>query len=564
MNTRKLWIQVGVLFAVVYLALLWARPMITPDEARYGAMGAEMLSIGEWFKLRMVGFTYYEKPPLGTWCIAASIGVFGHNAFAIRFPCAVASLITAIAAGSVARRMTGRREAAPLAAMVQLTTLFPMVIGTVALLDPIFTAFTSLTLAWFFAATQEQRKTQAIWLLLSGGAAGLAFMTKGLLAFAIPALTAASYLCWQRRWKDLFTMPWLPIMGAVITAGPLALLLHQAEPGFWNYFIVVEHFRRFANPDPNQHVEPWWLLMLVLLGGSLFWLIVWPRAFNSLRGVASIAHGFRFCLCWIVPPLLLLSLSAGKLPTYILPLFAPISVLVAVGLLRWREGVKHSCDSGTRIVLLLLRVLALTAFVLAIIDTHTIGIPQLWLAHAAPRWVLIGIALLTWSVLESFSHRTTQPMHWLARSMWIPVPMLLALQLLLPDALLATMKVPWQILHNNHAALMAADHVVAIHSVGHAVSWSTGRTDLLIVGDPSEFDNELKIESEQGRLLSLETLMQRIPQWTSNGTIVLALETDQAKMLATRFSKLVRSLQTDRDLTLLVLGAYPDTSPTRP
>ena len=44
MSVRALWIQVGLLFAVLYLALLWARPMITPDEARYGAMGADMLA----------------------------------------------------------------------------------------------------------------------------------------------------------------------------------------------------------------------------------------------------------------------------------------------------------------------------------------------------------------------------------------------------------------------------------------------------------------------------------------------------------------------------------------
>ena len=34
MSVRALWIQVGLLFAVLYLALLWARPLITPDEAR--------------------------------------------------------------------------------------------------------------------------------------------------------------------------------------------------------------------------------------------------------------------------------------------------------------------------------------------------------------------------------------------------------------------------------------------------------------------------------------------------------------------------------------------------
>ena len=139
MTARRLWIQVALLFAVLYVALLGVRPLITPDEPRYGAMAADMLASGQWLKLRMAGFTYYEKPPMGVWLIAASEAVFGHNAFAVRLPGALASLVSALCAGMVARRVSGRAEAAPLAALVQLTTVFPMVIGTFAVLDPIFT-----------------------------------------------------------------------------------------------------------------------------------------------------------------------------------------------------------------------------------------------------------------------------------------------------------------------------------------------------------------------------------------------------------------------------------------
>ena len=43
MNERRLWIQVGLLFAVLYVALLGVRPLITPDEPRYAAMAAACL-----------------------------------------------------------------------------------------------------------------------------------------------------------------------------------------------------------------------------------------------------------------------------------------------------------------------------------------------------------------------------------------------------------------------------------------------------------------------------------------------------------------------------------------
>ena len=554
MSVRALWIQVGLLFAVLYLALLWARPMITPDEARYGAMGADMLASGDWMKLRMAGFTYYEKPPLGTWLVAGSIACFGHNAFAIRLPCALAALTSALAAGMVTRRATGRRELGPLAAMVQLTTLLPFLLGTVLLLDPIFTAFTSLTLAWFLAACQTGGRARAKWLLASGAAAGLGFMTKGLLAFAIPGVAAAAFLCWERRWKDLCAMPWLPLLGAVLAGGPLALLLHRSEPGFWNYFVVVEHLRRFATPDINQHPEPWWVLTVVLVGGSLFWLAHWPRVTKALRTGEGWRSGIRFCLAWIVPPLALLSLSKGKLPTYVLPLFPPVAVLVTMGLVRWREGVTQSRDAGTTIALLVVRVLALGAFMLALLGTQTLGLPRLWLGPEAPRWVLLGIALLAWSMLEASSHRATEARSWLMRTAWIPVPGLLCMLLLLPDALLSPQKLPWELLQRHAAALRAAPHLVVSNANGHAIAWTTGRSDFLVAGDPSEFDNELHIASEQARLVSTEALPSRVAEWLPQGPVALVISTDQADALAKRFGDQVRAIESDRDLTVLVLG----------
>lgn len=554
MSERRLWIQVGALFAVLYLALLGVRPLITPDEPRYGAMAADMLARGEWLKLRMAGFTYYEKPPMGTWLIAASEAAFGHNAFAIRLPGALASLVSALAAGMVARRMTGRREAAPLTAMVQLTTAFPFVIGTVAVLDPIFTGFTSLTLAWFLAGAQASGRPRAGWLLASGAAAGFAFLTKGLLAFAIPALGAGAWLVWERRWRDLLTLPWLPMLGAALSAGPLAWMLHRSEPGFWNYFVIVEHFRRFAKPDENQHAEPWWLLTVVLVGGSLFWTVVWPRAFGALRGQAQARPVARFALAWVVAPLVLLSLSAGKLPTYVLPLFAPISALVACGLLRWREGVKSSRDAGTTVVVALTGLLAAAAFAAALVGGERLGLPRLWTSAEGLHWCVAGLAMLAWAALELRSHRTREAPAWLARCAWIPVPALLCVHALLPDAVLSAPKAPWALLARHETALRSADTLVLINSTGHAVNWITGRTDMLILGDPSEFDNELDIPSERARLIEHADLDQAANRWLQRGSVALLVDAGSAARLAKAHPDLVRAHEPDREIALLVLA----------
>ncbi|NBV65238.1 MAG: 4-amino-4-deoxy-L-arabinose transferase, partial [Planctomycetes bacterium] len=65
-SLRTLILWALLIFALTSVVGLGARPLAVPDEARYGAMGADMLTSGDWLKLRMAGFTYYEKPPLGT------------------------------------------------------------------------------------------------------------------------------------------------------------------------------------------------------------------------------------------------------------------------------------------------------------------------------------------------------------------------------------------------------------------------------------------------------------------------------------------------------------------
>lgn len=554
MNSRSLWPQVGAVFAALYVALLWARPMITPDEARYGAMGADMLASGEWLKLRLCGFVYYEKPPLGTWLIAASIGLFGHNPFAVRLPCALASAASALAAGWIARRISGRREAAPLAALVQLTTVFPMVIGTVAVLDPIFTAFTSLTLACFLQGAAGQTHARRRWLLAAGAAAGLAFMTKGLLAFAIPALAAGGWIAWEGRWRQLPALTALPIVGAAIVAGPLAWLVHRSEPSFWRYFIEVEHFRRFAAPDDNQHSEPWWLMSLVLVAGGLFWTVLWPRTWGALRGATDMRSGIRFCLAWIALPLALLSLSSGKLPTYVLPLLPPASALVAVGLLRWREGRASSRDAGTTVALVIVRVLALACVALAVLGGARFGLPRLWSGAEWSRWLLLAVMFLTWSLLEARAHHASTAPSWLARMAWVPVPALMCVHLLFPTALISATKAPWDALQRHDAALREATRVIVTNTTGHPINWTTGRTDLILVGDPNEFDNELGIETEKARFVSYEALQPSVRAWLASGSVVIAAGPGTVDAIAKAMPEHVRTREIDRELAILVLA----------
>ncbi len=512
MDARRHWIICILLFLALGVAGLTVRPLIVPDEPRYGIIPAEMVDTGNWLALRMAGFVYYEKPPLGYWFTAASMTVFGQNAFAIRLPSAIATLVVALVAAWMAVRITGRREDGPLAFMVQATTLAPLVIGTVALLDPPFAAFVALSMGALYCACTSIGRVRAGWLALAGVAAGFAFLTKGLLAFAIPGVSALLFLTWERRWKDMLTMPWIPLGAAAITIAPFAWMIHRAEPGFWEYFIVVEHFRRVASPDANQHPEPWWQFLVVFPIGAMLWTLAWPNAWKGLRDATEWRTGLRFMVAWVVAPITLLSFSSGKLPTYVLPLFAPVAVLVSIGLLRARASERISLDRFALFARAIVRIAAVASFVIAIAGGRRFGIPVLWESGESLRFAYMGAALLLWAQLDVWSWKAPNPRAWLLRTALAPVPVLLAIQFLYPEAALSAVKHPWPLLQRHAEELRSADVVVTSAGPAHALAWVTGRRDFLIAGSPGEFDNELDIASEQSR---------KIP-WSAVGARVLA------------------------------------------
>ena len=510
MDARRNWIICILLFLALGVTGLTVRPLVVPDEPRYGIIPAEMVDTGNWLALRMAGFVYYEKPPLGYWLTAASMTVFGHNAFAIRLPSVLATLVVALVAAWMAVRITGRRQDGPLAFMVQATTLAPLIIGTVALLDPPFAAFVALSMGALYCGCTSIGRVRAGWLALAGVAAGFAFLTKGLLAFAIPGVSALLFLAWERRWKDMLTMPWIPLGAAAITIAPFAWMIHRAEPGFWEYFIVVEHFRRVASPDSNQHPEPWWQFLVVFPIGALLWTLAWPNAWKGLRDATEWRSGMRFMAAWVIAPITLLSLSSGKLPTYVLPLFAPVAVLVAIGLLRARAAERVMPDRLALFARTLVRIAAVASFIIAIAGGRRFGIPVLWESGEALRFTYIGAALLLWAQLDVWSWKAADPRTWLLRTALAPVPVLLAIQFLYPEAALSAVKHPWPFLQRHAEELRSVNVLVTSAAPAHALSWVTGRRDFVIAGSPSEFDNELNLPQEESRKIEWSTVAAKV------------------------------------------------------
>jgi len=134
---KKTYIALILLFLTIYIVPLGLRPLIIPDEDRYGEIPREMIASGNWVTPQLNGVRYFEKPVMGYWLNALSMSVFGENAFAIRFPSAISAGISALMMIILLRRYSRSEFQPVLAALVFLTCFQVYGISVFSLLDSI-------------------------------------------------------------------------------------------------------------------------------------------------------------------------------------------------------------------------------------------------------------------------------------------------------------------------------------------------------------------------------------------------------------------------------------------
>lgn len=333
---------VAACFLVLYLGSIWQRPLFIPDETRYAEIPREMIASGDFIVPRLNGLPYFEKPVLGYWINAAAMMMFGEVPGAVRIMGALCTLLSAGLLWLLCRR-AGEEKTGRTAAVVFLLSGLVFAVGTYGVLDAQFSFFVMLAMtAFYFGYTEEIRWRRAGYLAASGAAVGLAFLAKGLLGFVLPAVAILPFLAWQKDWKRIFTLPWIPLAVALAVLTPWSIAVHDAEPHFWTQFIGVEHFQRFVSGQGanDDRAQPFWFFLPVLLGGLLPWTLFLPAVWLGYRGKVRELFAkplLRYAACMGAVWFVLFSISSGKLATYLLPCLPAYAVLIAAGLVRYAE-----------------------------------------------------------------------------------------------------------------------------------------------------------------------------------------------------------------------------------
>ena len=414
-------VGVTALSALLFLSQLGRTGLVDETPPLFAAAARNMVESGDWLTPRVNGTPRFDKPILVYWLMGLGYQLLPSSldplgSLAARLPSALSATVVSLALADVlwcwpqqhgVRVHGGGRWLAPLAASLGFG-LSPLVLvwSRTAVSDMLLTGLLSLSLLGFWRhwAKRGRRLPVGPWLAL-----GLAVLTKGPVALVLACLACLLFGCRQRRlgllWHCLSPLKGMALVALV--ALPWYVAEFAAEgPAFIQSFFGYHNIQRFTQVV-NGHNAPFWFYGPILLIGAMPQL---PVALHGAWIGLTRPHGRAtpqsphppeislrcFAACWLLAVVVFFTMTATKLPSYILPAMPAVGLLIGLTAGDWQRDTTRERSWGaawTSVVL--------TAVVGAGLCMQALWLPQFdqVIAQAFPDMPTLKAELQTSSII---------------------------------------------------------------------------------------------------------------------------------------------------------------------
>ncbi len=323
----------AMLWLLLVIAALFVRSPTSIDELKLLAVSWEMWQQDVFLLPVLNGFDNPDQPPLMPWLIMLGWKIFGVNDWWPRVLSALFSLMSLFVIGRIAAYLWMDQLKMPrYTAYILLGSWLWVFYLTVSLADNMLTFFTLLGLYGILRAWRYT--TRAGWFIF-GFATGCAVLSNGLVSLLYTMPVALLGPIWAGREHALRWVHWYIDIATGLIVG-IGLV------GLWGLVIIIEMEQGMAialdhltgalpteiSLFPKNQPMHWYLVLLPV--AILPW-IAWPLIYSRLWHVKDkpIALGLIFCLVWVIPALLVLSMLGPRQPQFLLPLLPAFALMIS-------------------------------------------------------------------------------------------------------------------------------------------------------------------------------------------------------------------------------------------
>ncbi|MEW6068904.1 MAG: phosphatase PAP2 family protein [Nitrospirota bacterium] len=330
--------------AVLFFYRLDAFPFYIVDEARNAEAAREMLERSDFLVPTYNYELRTDKPPLHYWVFILGYKLFGVSEFSSRAGSAIIGIATVLLVYLFVLRLLGRKTAL-ISALLLPTALYGFLIFRMAVPDPYLIFFSTLALFSFYLGIVNNAYK---YILIFYVSLGLAVLTKGPVGFILPFGVASAFIFFRevlnnyktdrKIWSllqgikslrifltgrhivgylivGIIAIPWYVIV-SIKTGGEFA-------SGFFLHHNIERFFSSLEGPS-----GPFFITLLFLLVGFSPWsFFIVQTLISSYKEKREPLILFLFL--WVVLHVIFYSISATKLPQYLIPVYPAISILTA-------------------------------------------------------------------------------------------------------------------------------------------------------------------------------------------------------------------------------------------
>jgi 4-amino-4-deoxy-L-arabinose transferase-like glycosyltransferase len=342
------------LLLVFYTFWLGSYPLFTPDEGRYSEVAREMVVTGDYITPRVNGVAFLDKPVLYYWLQAAAILLFGVKEWALRLFPVLSGILGCLVTYICGRHLFDRRTGL-ISAIILATT--PLYFGGAhyANLDLEVAVWISCALLFFITGIQNTDPARRYFLLAAYAFSAFAFLTKGLIGIAFPALIAGTWIILRWRSQTLNILRNIHLIKGIVLFTAIVLpwyiLVQKANPEFLHYFFITQQVTRFISTGTFNNPTPFWFYVPIVLIGFFPWTSFLFQALkHALRDIRQSRIEYQtelYLILWLSIVFIFFSIPRSKTITYILPILPALALLVGRYLsLVWNNANQSSVYRG--------------------------------------------------------------------------------------------------------------------------------------------------------------------------------------------------------------------------